>query len=88
MSVTRQPDCHSHSPTLKKLTLGHVALTHQHHMSNFGWGYPFENYRKSLSNANEKPIKDDQALRTKLKRMEYNSLPCEESQLTYTTYRS
>ncbi|KAG9683560.1 hypothetical protein KCU95_g13533, partial [Aureobasidium melanogenum] len=41
-------------------------------MSNFGWGYPFENYRKSLSNANEKPIKDDQALRTKLKQASKN----------------
>ncbi|KAG9944113.1 hypothetical protein KCU85_g8241, partial [Aureobasidium melanogenum] len=41
-------------------------------MSNFGWGYPFENYRKSLPNANEKPIKDDQALRTKLKQASKN----------------
>ncbi|KAI4735423.1 hypothetical protein E4T50_14049 [Aureobasidium sp. EXF-12298] len=41
-------------------------------MSNFGWDPSFENYRNPIKSANEKPIKDDQALRTKLKQASKN----------------
>ncbi|KAG9544180.1 hypothetical protein KCU71_g17994, partial [Aureobasidium melanogenum] len=41
-------------------------------MLNFGWGHSFEDYRQPIKSANEKPIKDDQALRTKLKQASKN----------------
>ena len=43
-------------------------------MSSFAWGYSFGKHRETISNTNDKPIKDDQALRTKLKRTMCNSL--------------
>ncbi|KAG9827663.1 hypothetical protein KCU98_g14825, partial [Aureobasidium melanogenum] len=41
-------------------------------MSGFDWGHPFEHYRNPIKSTNEKPIKDDQALRTKLKQASKN----------------